>query len=473
MGLSVSGLVSGLDVPTIVSQLMQSESIPQQQLQLQLSTVQNQASTYRAINTKFSTLLSAAQAMTSSSTWNATSATSSTSSVAVAATSTAQAGSVSFTVDHTAAAQSVITNLATPWKATTDAYGLAVPVTVTDASGKSLGDVKPTGTGTGGAVTLGDVITAINGTSALGLNAAAVQVSPGNYQLQITAKSTGLANKFSLSDTTDFTTVSAAQDAQISVGTTSPYTVTSSTNTFTGFMPGVTLTVSQKEPNPVTVSVAANPQSVGDKMQALVNAANAALSEIGTDTDTGMGSDNSSGKAGVLAGDYGMQSMASKVLSIVSGSVGKLGSPVQIGLELNSDGTIKFDESTFVSALKTNPTLVQQFVSGIPAQPAVGTTPATAAVPGIAAQLVTMATAATDKVTGTLVALANGEDSQAKNLQSQIDDWTVRLTARQQALTTQYTDLQTMLSSLQNQQSWLSSMFDTATSSSSSSSSSS
>src|SRR5947209_3024947 len=145
MAMSVSGLVNGLDVPTIVSQLMQSESIPQQQLQSQLTTVQVQASTYRSINTKFSSLLAAAQAMTSAGTWNATTATSSASSVGVAATSTAQAGSVSFTVTQTAAAQSMITNLTTPWTSTTAAYGLSVPLTATDTPGKTLGQLDPTG----------------------------------------------------------------------------------------------------------------------------------------------------------------------------------------------------------------------------------------------------------------------------------------------------------------------------------------
>lgn len=473
MGLSVSGLVSGLDVPTIVSQLMQSEAIPQQNLEMQLSKVQTQATAYRAINSKFASLLTAAQALTDPATWTATTASSSAPSVTVAATSTAQAGSVSFTVDQTATAQSMISNLATPWTATTDAYGLPVPLTVTDTTtGTVLGSVNPTGTGTNGAVTLGDMVSAINGNSALGLSAAAVQVSPGAYQLQITAKSTGSSHAFTLSDSTDFKTISSAQNATITLGsnstTTQTQTVTSPTNTFTGFMPGVTLTVSQKEASPVTVAVVPDPQSIGDKMQALVTAANAALSEISKDTDTGRGNTNSSGKAGPLAGDYGMQSLASKVLSIVSSSVGTLGSPAQIGLQLNSDGTIKFDETAFVTAAKTNPSLTQQFVSGIPAQPASGTTPATAAVPGIAAQLAALATSSTDSVTGTIVTLANGEDSQAKNLQSQIDDWTVRLTAQQQALTTRYTNLQTMLSSLQNQQSWLTSMLGTTNSTSSS-----
>src|SRR5947209_18799765 len=156
MGLSVSGIVNGLDVPTIVSQLMQSESIPQQQLQRQLTSVKSQASTYRSINSKFAALLTAAQTMTSSATWNATTASSSATSVAVAASSTAPAGSVTFSVVHTAAAQSMVSTPPTPWTATTDAYGLTVPLTVTDTTtGTVLGTVNPTGTGAGGAVTLG------------------------------------------------------------------------------------------------------------------------------------------------------------------------------------------------------------------------------------------------------------------------------------------------------------------------------
>src|SRR4051794_22269847 len=103
MGLSVSGLVNGLDVPTIVSQLMQSESIPQNNLVNQLTAVKSDAAAYRSLNTSFSSLLTAAQAMTSSATWSTTAVTSSApSSVAVASTGTAQAGSVTFDVRHTA-----------------------------------------------------------------------------------------------------------------------------------------------------------------------------------------------------------------------------------------------------------------------------------------------------------------------------------------------------------------------------------
>jgi flagellar hook-associated protein 2 len=479
MGLSVSGLVGGLDVPTIVSQLMQSESMPQINLQNQLAAVQTEAAGYRAINSKFQALLTAAQAMTSSATWSATTASSTSSAVTATSTPTAQAGSLTFNVQNTAVAQSMISTKPTPWSSTSDAYGLTLPLSVYDANNNLLDTVNPTGTGTGGVVTLGDVVNAINGDSKLGLSAAAIQVSPGQYQLGLTAKSTGTANAFSLSDTTDFKTAATATDAKLWVGdATTGYAVTSSSNTFTGLLPGVTLSVTAPATG-VTVSVAADPQSVGDKMKALIDAANSALAQLSAATATGMGADGkSTGRSGSLAGDYNMQNLASRVRSAVSQAVGSLGSPAQAGVQLNSDGTIDFTEDTFVNALKTNPGLVNQLVdTGVPAttttDPATGITTTTAAVPGLAARLVTLATSASDSVSGTLVGLANGEDTQAKRLQGQIDDWGVRLTARQQQLTTQYSSLQAMLSTLQNQSTWLTGMLGSLTGSSSSSSKSS
>lgn len=456
MGLSISGLVSGLDVPTIVSQLMASEQIPQQMLQNQLAMVQTQASTYRAINTKFQALLTAAQAMTNSATWSATTATSSDPSVTVDSTGTAPAGSLTFTVQSVAQGESVMTS-GTPYASATAAYANS---TIQFAQNGTTTSIAVGGTGT-----LSDAANAINNAK-LGVTASVVQVGTNQYQLEVNSNTTGAASAFTLDGGTGWQTLTTAQNATLQVGITNPYTVTSATNTITGLMPGVTMTVSQKTSSPVTVNVVSDPQSVGDKMKALIDAANAAITEISKDTDTGLGSTSGSGQAGPLAGDYTVQNLAQRVRSIVSSAVGSLGSPAQIGVQLNSsggsvDGTIQFDESTFVNALKSNPSMVQSMVDG------------SSGTPGIAAQLSTLATGATDSVTGTLVTLANGEDSEAKNLQGQIDDWTVRLQATQQQLTSQYNSLQTMLGSLQNQQSWLSSMFGTLGSSSSSSSTSS
>jgi flagellar hook-associated protein 2 len=301
-----------------------------------------------------------------------------------------------------------------------------------------------------------------------------MQVGTGQYQLLVSATTTGAASHFTLDGGAGWSELTAAQDAQLQIGTTNTSTVQSPTNTITGLLPGVTLTVTQQTASPVTVSVVANPQAIGDKMKALIDAANAVISEVSTDTDTGMGG-ATSGKAGPLPGDYSVQNLAQQVRRIVSSAVGTLGSPAQIGLELSSgadgtvDGTIAFDENTFVSALKSNPTMVQQMVQNIPATTSGTTT--TPSIDGIAKQLATLASQATDSVTGTLVTLANGEDAQAKSLQGQIDDWTTRLTLIQQQLTTTYTNMESMLSTLQSQQSWLTSMVNSLSGSSSSGSS--
>jgi flagellar hook-associated protein 2 len=149
-----------------------------------------------------------------------------------------------------------------------------------------------------------------------------------------------------------------------------------------------------------------------------------------------------------------MQSLAQQVLTAVSDAVGT-NSPASVGLQLTKDGTIDFDAGRFSATLSANPALARSLVAG------------TTSTPGVATRLANLAQSATAAVTGTLVTLANGEDAQAKDLQSQIDDWTTRLAARQDQLTTQYSNLQSMLSSLSSQQSWLSSMLASSTKSSS------
>jgi flagellar hook-associated protein 2 len=224
----------------------------------------------------------------------------------------------------------------------------------------------------------------------------------------------------------------------------------SSSNTFSSLLNGVSVTVTGKTSSPVTVSVGTDTSAIGKQMQALVDAANATLTDVASTTST------STTAPGVLAGDYSVQSLGQQLLQAVASAVGTSGSAAQIGLQLTNDGKLTFDSSKFSSALAATPDLVQKLVAG------------SSSAPGIATRIATLAKSATDSVTGTLVTLANGEDSQAKDLQAQIDDWTVRLTARQDALTTLYSNLQSTLSGLQSQSSWLSSMFTSSSTSKSS-----
>ena len=102
---SVSGLVSGLDTTSIISQLMQLESQPQQALKTKQTATQNLITALQSLNTKVSSLGDAATRGAKASSWQALTASSSDSSVTATASSTGQPTSLTFRVDQTAQAQ--------------------------------------------------------------------------------------------------------------------------------------------------------------------------------------------------------------------------------------------------------------------------------------------------------------------------------------------------------------------------------
>lgn len=103
---SISGLSSGIDTTSLISQLMTVAAQPQTALKNQLSNEQSVISAYQAINTKLTALQTAADALSSSDAWAATKATSSVASVVASTSTGAIAGSsVTFNVNQLATAQ--------------------------------------------------------------------------------------------------------------------------------------------------------------------------------------------------------------------------------------------------------------------------------------------------------------------------------------------------------------------------------
>ena len=75
--ISFSGLASGLDTSSIISQLMSVESQPQTDLKNRVATEQTQVSALQGINTALAALASSADSFTTGSTWTQLAATSS------------------------------------------------------------------------------------------------------------------------------------------------------------------------------------------------------------------------------------------------------------------------------------------------------------------------------------------------------------------------------------------------------------
>lgn len=432
---SMTGLLGGtagqIDVNTLISQLMAAASIPQQQLQNKLTTQQSQLSTYQTINSKMSSLLTAGQNLTGSTTWGATSASSSNS--AVVATSSAGAPLGSTTFDVTQIAQAQISTVAA------------------DSSGNLVSDPSAGITVNGTAISLksgsaSDVASAINAAK-VGVTANVVQTDSGQV-LQLTGQKTGAtAGAFSATGFENAAqTVVAAKDAQVTVGTVGSggYTVSSATNTFTNVIAGVTFSVSAPATN-VTISVTNGSQTISNAVQSMVNAANTAMTEMNQDTAQGA----------ILATDPTVTSISQSILSAVSRGTSTGGSYSDYGITIDSNGAMSFDADAFAAAYTADPTGTQNAISGL------------------ATALNTVSTNATDTGYGSIATAITAGQSAITDLNTQISNWGDRLTTIQDQYTTKFTAMETALAKLQSQQTYLTSMFNSMNGNNSSSSSSS
>ncbi len=298
---------------------------------------------------------------------------------------------------------------------------------------------------------LSTVVTAINNAST-GVTAAAVQVAPGQFKLQMQSGTTGtvgaISADFSAFSSTlgDLDTATAATDAKIQVGTgVSAYTVTSSSNAVTGMLPGVTLKLTTANPsNIINVTVGGDADALADKVSAMITAANDANAYIKSNSKY----DVQSKSAGPLLSNSTAQRLArdlfSNTVNPVTGST--LGAS-NVGIKTDQSGVITFDKEAFKAAYATNPAGVAAlFVEG-------GTTGITTGTnPGIAERLLAAARGATDTTTGSLTTSIAGVNKTIADLNNQIDDWDVRLAARQKTLKRQFSSLDTAIAGFKSQQ---------------------
>ncbi|WP_238010234.1 flagellar filament capping protein FliD [Dactylosporangium sp. AC04546] len=441
-GGSVDGLISGMSTSTVISQLMQVEAAPQTALKNKVTAQQKVVGSYQSINTKMSALLTAAKALNDPTAWKGATATSSSDAAVATTTSSSQAGSLTFAVKKLASAHSVVYD------------GRVGATTDTVTSGSSI-DFMVNGQPRSVPVTdtsLKGVVDAVNKTADLGVKATAVQVEPGRYTIQLTSTGTGASSEFSITGGLDLigtgSVASQGDNAELSVGTTNPFTVKSETNTFKGLLDGLTITAAKVQAPtdpPVTVTVASDTEGIAGKVQAMVDAANATLSEIATQTRAKSGDV----AGGPLAGNSSMQSLATSVLGTVSGGAGSLGSLKDIGIELTRDGKLSFNKTTFLAQLQADPVKTQSYFNGTTDIDNDGVKD------GFADKLVAVADKATQINTGTLSRFITSGNDAITELNDRIGDWDVRLEARQATLQKQFTAMETALGKLKNQSSWL------------------
>jgi flagellar hook-associated protein 2 len=428
---SVSGLVSGLDTASLINQLMQVEAQTQTRIKSQLSTAQTNLKSLQDHNSKLAPLTTTAADLAKAGAWNPVSVTSSTDLVSATAGSAAVVGPLQVTVGHTALAHRVVF---------ADAVALTDTVTTGSTSvrlDRLDGSTVDLDTGDG---SLQGLVRALNATGT-GVKASTVRLDDGSFRLQVTSTATGAASDFTLknldgSDLLGGATVTAGRDAELTIGSD---TVHSATNTFSDVANGLSLTLKSTitDGTVVDLDVQQDSAAMTKQVKSVVDAINDALTRI----DTLTAYNSTTKTSGPLAGDSAVRSLRSALLSSVYPTDGS--TLAGVGIQLDRYGKLTFDEAAFTSAYAADGGAVAaKFVSGTPT--------------GFAARVQAVAKGASDSVDGTVTTSIKGRSSEIKQMQDSVADWDTRLTLRQESLQRQFTALETALSQMNSQSSWLS-----------------
>jgi flagellar hook-associated protein 2 len=327
---SVDGLVTGMNTTDTIAQLMQIEAAPQAALTTKITTANKVVTAYQSIKTRLSSIASAAKVLNDPDTWGSLKATSSSDAAIASTKAGAVPGTLSFHVErlatthvdtYTGGSVTSLTNAAT----SPVMSGATIDVVLTDGTTKQL---------TPSNQSLQSVIAAINGEKDAPYKASAVLVSAGNYTLQLTAKQSGTAGETAIATAglpTGLTLgiptpLVTAQDAWLSVdGPNGTFDVTSTSNTFTDLMPGITVTAVKLQTtasgDPVKIDLTADGEGIAAKVQAMIDNANVALTEIAAQSKIKSGDT----AAGALVGDSAMRKLTQDILATVSYGADKLG----------------------------------------------------------------------------------------------------------------------------------------------------
>jgi flagellar hook-associated protein 2 len=233
-----------------------------------------------------------------------------------------------------------------------------------------------------------------------------------------------------------FVVAQPGQDAGLTVD---GIPIDSGSNTVTGAIQGVTLTLSGvtsttpgQPGTPVTLQISPNLSPIATDVNNFVSSWNTLIGAINSTIQV---SDSSSG--GALTGDTTIAFVQQQLLGSISSSMPGADNTSlnlqSIGIELQNDGTLNVDSTALTNALENNFSTVQNLFQ---------------ATSGVGQTIQNNLTLLTDPTTGALNVDMNGITNQITALNSQISDFQLQLQQTQQQLVTEYSTINTTLEQL-------------------------
>jgi flagellar hook-associated protein 2 len=464
---NLTGLVSNTDWQSLASEINANAlTAAETPVNNDLTTQQNLLSAWQSFNTTLSAFtsyistnnLNAAsgyQAFDGSLTCADSSITPSNVLSAATGTGTIAAGTYAIEVTTLAAAEKIASD----------------PQTSSDTALGFSGDMVINGTTVSVASTdtLSDIVTNINAADA-GVNASLLNISGG--QSCLTLQSTGAgSSSITLADGTGSTVLESlglvsdggpknliqkGQDAAFSID---GYDMTSPSNTITGVIPGVTLTLTGTNSTAIDLNITQDTSGLSTNASTLVSDLNSVLTYINSqNTYNSSSSSSTSSTSNVLMGNTTLYGIKNSITTTLLGNIqgnSTYTTAASIGITFGTDGTLSFDSSTFSAALSANPTETVN------------------AIQSLSTALYTNLNAYVDPSTGILTSLQTSISDKITDDKTQLTQVEAQCAQQAQVITNEFNNLEVVIEQANTTKTWLTDMINVMTNTSNSSSSSS
>jgi flagellar hook-associated protein 2 len=455
---------TALDVPSLVSQLMAVERRPIDTLNAKITSYQTKISSFGTLSSLVSSFQTASTNLNTSLQKLATSP-SDPSVLTANASSTAVPGTYAVNVSQLAQSQNLV---AAGQTSSTAAIGNGTATTVTFDLGAISGGTLTNGIYSGAAFTsngsgttsitidgsnntLEGIRDAINA-AATGVTATIVNDGSGTpYRLALSSSNSGVSNSFKITTsggdgtignllgydpagTQNLSQTLAAQNANLTVN---GIAITSASNTVSEAIQGVAMTLTNTTATPASLTVARDTTAINTAASSFVDAYNALASQIKSRSAYGTGA----AAAGSLAGDGTLRLMQDQLRGVFNtpASGGTLTSLGQVGISFQRDGSLLLDSSKLDRAISTNFSDVTNLFSSST---------------GYTTRLGTWATSAL-RAGGLIDTRTQNLNKYVKDQNDAVDRLENRMTALERKYTTEYTNLNLLLSRMNSTSTFL------------------
>ncbi|MFJ5159769.1 flagellar filament capping protein FliD [Pantoea sp. NPDC088449] len=462
-GISTLGVGSGLGLSTILDKLTAAEKQSLAPISKQQSAATAKLSAYGTLKTAIQTFQTANSKLNDAALYTATTTTSSSNAFSADTNGNALPGKYTISVQHLAQSQTLTSAAQTDIKAAigSDAASRTMKFVTADGKEKSITLSKDQ-------TSLSSIRDTIN-KSNVGVTASLIKVSATEYRLSLSSTASGTANAvkslsvtgddtlhgfigFDAADTANsgMTQSVAAQNASLTVNNVA---IESSSNTITDAVEGITLRLNDETTGNQTLTVSSDTNKAKTAITEWVNAYNSLQDTMAgltkyTAVDAGKDPDS---KNGALLGDGTLRNIQVQMKSILANTSGSnvYKTLSQAGITTDpTDGKLKLDANKLTSSLQVKPDAVRDMFTGDGKKTGVSTVLNTTFTAFLSSKGVLQG--ATDTISKKLNTLTEQYNTASKR----IDDTIARYKK-------QFTNLDKMVSVLNNTSNYLTEQFST------------